>query len=279
MTHEENPVFYRQFLSEHQEAKELLQQIGSLIASSDSNREQLKVLFDRLSREMDRHFFYEEKALFPVLNLYRTMVLMEVEHDNLLDARDGVKRELEKTNPEAGTNSPLAEKWHHFSEALQSHILEEERGIFPLAETALEPEEQALVKRKLAEAVHLAESNPILLERPVPHFDIRQTELLKRSERPIVYKKLFEAEHASLHHLVLKAGESLSPHWAPEHQCLLVLAGEVCFIGSEGEEQRLQPGAQIILEPRYRFSLRALTEAHLLVFKIWPHPHFLRSLQ
>jgi hemerythrin-like domain-containing protein/mannose-6-phosphate isomerase-like protein (cupin superfamily) len=269
--------FYGLLLSEHKDTERLLQQLDAKLASQ-ADLAQVKALFDEIILELDRHFACEEHALFPVLSQYRTMILLEVEHDNLLDLRESALRELEKSLEQQQATPALHPSMKQFAEVLRAHMVEEESGIFPQADALLEPEEKAMVKRKLEEMarwVRQPEVGEVLLERPNPTFNITKTNVLKPSDKPIVYKKLFGEEHASVHHLYLQPGEELSYHWASEHQCMIVLAGEVVF-KTPHEEFPLEPGTQINIDPRYRFALRALSYAHLMVFKVWPRPHFVR---
>ncbi len=269
--------FCQVLLADHRQTESALASLKTLLEAEQL--EKADETFISLKNELYRHFFCEEHALFPVLSQYRTMVLMEVEHDDLLETQQAFEESL-KTSLESGkvvnNLNPLFLKWE---EQLRCHIDEEEKGIFPLAQSALEPEEKALVARKLHETSLLASqtAEPTnLLKRPSPTFKRHQTDLFCSPNKPIQYQKLFEADHASLHHVQLQAGQSLKYHWSPESQCLIVLSGDVLFLTPE-QEIPLTPGEQVTLEPRFCFSIKAQTDSHLLISKVWPHPHFIRT--
>lgn len=259
---------------DHRRTGILLSELSGLLLAGD--RSAFEQGFNTLCEELLRHYVLEERALFPVLSMYRPMILMEVEHEDLQMAEHAVRAAMA-----AGDSKKLLATFDFFDERLRAHIVEEDEGIFRMAETLPEPEEQALVSRKMIEVSQqlLAEPN-LYLKRNTPALEIRQSPLFQVANRPIAMNTLFEAEHDSLQLVRLKAGQSLSPHWAAQYQCLLVLSGKLALT-ADGQTHPLQAGDQVNIEPRLLFSLsvseNASEEAALLAFKIWPKPNYLRS--
>jgi hypothetical protein len=65
-------------------------------------------------------------------------------------------------------------------------------------------------------------------------------------------------------------------HWAGQHQCMLVLSGEVAFETPEAIHM-LKPGDMLKADSRLIFALSAVADSHLLSFKVWPHPHYTKG--
>jgi hemerythrin-like domain-containing protein/quercetin dioxygenase-like cupin family protein len=264
--------FSTSLLEEHDHTQKTLETLDHLIQAQEDYQTSY-TLFKQLALDLKLHFACEENALFPVLNLYRSMILLEVEHDNLLNSMALLEQAFQ------GSQVELQKAFGAFQDQLLAHIHEENNGIFPFAESVLEPEEKALIHRKFKALQEKLRTNPALaqklLERPHPHYSSGHIPLGGTLEKPIRYQKLFEADHASMHLIALQSGKSLKQHWAPEHQCFVVLSGSVLFKTLEAE-QVFSEGDQIVLEPRLKFSLSAKTDSRLLLMKVWPHPHFIR---
>lgn len=268
--------FYELLLADHRRTERLLVELSGLIQAGQ-DWPSIQAAASTLIQELAIHFACEEYGLFPVLSLYKTMVLMEAEHDALLAAQARFSEALEKSLAQQDASPDLAEAFLQWAEQLRAHIYEEEHGVFPMAQTLLEPEEKALVQRKLHETLEQVRTQgEAILKRPTPTCRFSHPPLFMAPQKPLAYDNLFEADHASLHHIRMKAGQRFKRHWGPEHQCLLVLSGCVDWVG-DAETRRLEPGDQVIMEPRFPYALAAQTDCHLLVFKVWPRPHFLRS--
>jgi hemerythrin-like domain-containing protein/quercetin dioxygenase-like cupin family protein len=237
-----------------------------------------------LSEDLSRHFLLEEQALFAVLNPYRTMMLMEVEHDDLLVLQADFAGALNMAETEICAETVLS-KFEIFKQRLYAHIKEEEQGIFPLAETKLEPEDKIKVLRLYNELLETYQATRIAgetmaLVRTTPRFQLANTNLFnagdKPNDKPMLYQTLYDRENTSVQHICLQAGQKQSPHWAGQHQYLVVLSGQVVF-NSAGESHTLVSGDTLTIDSRLVFALSAVKETQLLVFKIWPHPHYCKS--
>jgi quercetin dioxygenase-like cupin family protein/hemerythrin len=273
-------TFYDRLLSDHRKTEALLMELSVLIREGKA-WEDIEGLYHTLITELECHFAGEEYGLFPVLSQYKTMVLMEVEHEDLLEAQERFYEALCQSQKAKTATENLNPLFEEFQDMLLCHIKEEEQGIFPMAEECLEPEEKALVQRKLEEAYTLitsGQSGAEFLERAKPTCQITHHDFFGTPGKPKQYHKLFGAEHASVHHIQLQAGESFKTHWAPEHQCLLVIQGEV-VLRTETEEYSLATGDQVTMTPRFPFALLAKQDSHLLAIKVWPRPHFIRKPQ
>lgn len=265
-------------LRDHRDTEHQLEKLEALITVGGRWQE-ANALLDDITLGLKRHFACEEYGLFPVLSLYRPMILMEVEHDDLYSLLQALSHELGVSAVDQQDSSNLRATFTHLNERIRAHILEEERGIIPKAQAVLEPEEKALVQRKLAEVwnkVKDAGPGDPLLDRPEPESTVWHTAIFESKPQPIHYQTLFEKEHCRVQHIEMKAGQALSRHWAPEFQHILVVKGQVMFVSEQGNHL-LKPGSQVTLEPRFYFSLQAETDCHMIAVKVWPRPHFLRE--
>jgi hemerythrin-like domain-containing protein len=229
-----------------------------------------------LAKDLNRHFLVEELAVFDLLSQYRSMMLMTVEHDDLLTLQHTFALELSQSvQGQKHTNSLLL-AFNAFKTRLLAHIIEEERGIFPLANAKLEPEEQQKALR-IYQALHRTEDSSLpKLPRAVPGYEIRPSNLFESVEKPLGYESLYEREHASVQHLQIQAGMKQAFHWVGQHQCMVLISGEVA-LELANEVIPLIPGQTISIDSRLYYALRASTDAHLLVFKVWPHPHYVKG--
>lgn len=263
-------LFYQVLRTDHRQTECLLEEMNDLV-SGEMEINRFANIFSELQRLLKQHYYCEEHGLFPVLNQYRTMMLMEVEHDHLLQLEQKLQSAIKQRDKDA-----VALLFHEWQERLRAHIEEEENGVFPLAEKCLEPEEKALVARKLQELFADCTAHPegtFALPRPDPTFLLKQSHLFEEPSKPIVYNKLFELDHASLHHLYLGANQQLKEHMSGEAQYLVVVSGCIRFV-SQGMGESLTAGQQVAIEPRLKFSLQAVEDSHLVLMKVWPRPHF-----
>lgn len=262
--------------ADHRQTRAELEALQGLL-TRHAPFEEIDGVYQRFRRSLIHHLAAEEHGLFPVLSQYRPMVLMEVEHDDLQGLLGDFETAL--TGWPDGSEKIMA-AFQALSERLHAHMIEEESGIFPLAEEVLEPEEKALVSRKLEEVAHLLE-HPIwgegILSRATPTFRTSSLPLSEPLSRPVQYQALFEAEHTMVQSIALQAGAALKPHWSAQHQYLILLAGQARLQPQGGEDQVLRAGETVTLEPRLMYGLVAETECRLLVVKVWPRPYFVRK--
>lgn len=267
--------WHKTLLAEHRETERLLALLHEHITTSAW--EEADALYEHLAEDLLRHFALEEQSLFPVLSQYRTMLLMEAEHDDLLVLQQRFATELDASVSTCSATVELLPRFYAFMERLAGHIKEEEMGIFPLAEKVLDLEDKLKVERLFAEHTSLFRNTPATLLRPVPSFRLREGKISETSDKPIAIQTLFEREHSSIQHIRLKAGQALNRHWAAQHQCLVMLSGRIIFQTDE-ESFPIESGQVLELDSRLYFSLQAETDAHLLAFKVWPHPHYTKSV-
>lgn len=274
-------------IAEHRRAEEVMERLGALlhqmVATGDPTRPALpdiKAIYQTLAEDLQRHYALEEKALFPVLSQYRSMMLMEVEHEDLLVLQDAFAEHLMRVTqgePEYLTDSrQLLAKFQAYKDRLFAHILEEERGIFPLASDRLEPEEKLKVLRLINDLVEMNDPKIYALTHPKPGFTMKKVKPSGAFRKPMEYETLFEREHNVVQTLRLQAGQQQALHWAGQTQFILVLSGELMF-KTDGKTHILSPGDTLELDSRLLFALSALTEALMVVVKVWPHPHYTKG--
>lgn len=277
-------------IAEHRRVEDLLQRLEQLLRPGlaepnlpESRLLEANALYAAMAEDLQRHYAIEEKALFPVLSQYRTMILMEAEHDDLLGLQQAFAYQLalvsgETCQPEELLS--LLQRFDAFKTRLLAHIVEEERGIFPLANERLEPEEKMKVLRLTNALVDAEDPSAYDLCRPEPGFTLKRANLSGQAQRPMEYETLFEREHHIIQTLRLQAGQKQAMHWAGQAQVMVVLLGELRFecLQAEGlQTVSLGMGDTLTLDSRLLFSLSASTDAVLMMFKVWPHPHYAKS--
>ena len=277
-------------IAEHRRTEELMEHLDGLlrqmVVSGDPTRPtlpEIKTIYQTIADDLHRHYALEEKALFQLLSQYRTMMLMEVEHDDLLTLQNTFAQHLAQVTqgqPEYSAKSDvLLSRFQAFRDRLFAHILEEERGIFPLAEQVLEPEEKLKVLRLINTLVEAENPKVYDILRRVPGFSVQKAQLPEPGQklsRPMDYQTLFSQDHSLVQTLRLQAGQQQSPHWAGQTQFFIVLEGEVRF-ETNGSVHFLGTGDTLLAESRLLFALSAITDSLLLMVKVWPHPHYTKG--
>ncbi len=289
-------------IEEHRRTEALLERLETLllemaaVESVELNRVlEAQALYQTLADDLQRHYALEEKALFPVLSQYRSMMLMAVEHEDLLQLQSEFAEGLMHFNPERLMAQvdmvSVVRRFQTFKARLQGHILEEERGVFPLANASLELEEKVKVLRLLTELVETTEPEAYQLVRPLPGYRIQRAQSSKTALEtypPMLYQTLFEQGHSQVQTLRLQAGQKQALHWAGQTQFILVLSGTLGFqVGTltggqtvaseEGITERLEPGDTLTLDSRLVYALSAETEVLMILVKVWPHPHYTKA--
>lgn len=270
-------------IAEHRRTEGILSRLGSLledvIAENSFHHQSWQAareIYEALAHDLRRHFAIEEYALFSVLSQYRTMMLMEVEHDDLLVLQQSFAEQLGLMGASVHGTDELMHRFFAFKSRLQAHIQEEEQGVFPLVEEVLEPEEKRKVMRLYAELLESNQPGALTLHRPRPNYSVQTTEVFKAFSKPMVYQTLYDREHSTIQHVWIKAGQKQAMHWAGQHQCLLVISGEVAFETPEAIHM-LKPGDMVKADSRLIFAMSAVLDTHLLSFKVWPHPHYTKG--
>jgi hemerythrin-like domain-containing protein/quercetin dioxygenase-like cupin family protein len=241
---------------------------------------EMQALYQTLASDLQRHYAIEEQALFPVLSQYRSMMLMEVEHEDLLVLQDAFAQHLSGLKPgepnERAEPLLLLKKFQAYQDRLLAHIVEEERGIFPFANQTLEPEEKLKVLRLTHALVEATDPKVYDLVRLKAGFVLKKAKASASAPKPMAYDTLFEREHNVVQTLRLQAGQKQALHWAGQTQFILVLSGELRF-ETQGTMHEVGPGDTLEIDSRLFFALSALTEVLMLVVKVWPHPHYTKG--
>jgi hemerythrin-like domain-containing protein len=271
-------------IAEHRRTESILARLGGLLEDVIAEGsfhyqawQAIRDVYEALAHDLRRHFAIEEQALFSVLSQYRTMMLMEVEHDDLLILQQAFEEQLGLMRASVHGTDELMHRFFAFKSRLQAHIQEEEQGVFPLAEEVLEPEEKRKVVRLYTELLEAKQSaGTLTLQRPRPTYTVQTTDVFKGFSKPMIYQTLYDREHTTIQHMWIKAGQKQAMHWAGQHQCLLLISGEVAFETPEAIHM-LKPGDMVKTDSRLIFAMSAVSDSHLLSFKVWPHPHYTKG--
>ena len=269
----------RLLLVQHQETRRLLQSLEEYLTQYSSDSSGLaaaEAVYAALLLDLKQHFMLEEQGLFETVNQYRTMILMEVEHDDLLNLQANLGQALKscQDSPQHSKDALLC--FHALKDRLLVHMKEEEDGIFPLVNQWLEPEEKQKVLRRFSEIQGQLQVHEPQLIRAKPKLEVSGSKLFQPIMQPIAYELLYEHEHTTIQHLSLKANQALAFHWAGQNQCIVLVSGNITCETQE-QVQELTPGMTCIIESRLLCSIKAITDSHLIVFKIWPHPHYTKA--
>lgn len=257
---------------DHRLTETVLSHLQGLIENAEWQKAREE--YELLKFALTKHFALEEKALFSQLNGYQTMILMELEHDHLLELMNTLSVCLEGDDEGSVNAEQVTRTFKTLQERLHAHILEEDRGVFPLTETVLTEVERQTVYDELETLVHTQDMDWIsILTRPEPQYAVDTVPMFDTAVQPIALTTLFESGHDSVKLYQLAAGQSLAPHWAGEDTCLLVLSGTGILKLTETTYD-LAPGSRVRMSPRLRHAVEASTDLAFLQIRIWPWPHF-----
>lgn len=233
-------------------------------AHNDKLWRDLQEVFSRIDMDINTHFICEEQALFPMVWVYRSMVLMEVEHDELFAMRDLMLNLFAAVQPTAQAREELSELVPRFTERLRAHIVEEDRGVFPYCERMLNAREKERVMERMEEIRAEARQSP--LSAPVrPETWFRPIEPCGQPyERPVDVRLLAESTQLQVKEYRIRAGESLARHWTPTQVLLQCLSGEGTFRAKD-QGVSLVPGTLLLLSPRLYFAVDAATDISLML--------------
>ncbi|MGE0199493.1 MAG: hemerythrin domain-containing protein [Candidatus Melainabacteria bacterium] len=257
--------------AEHLEMETLLQQFETSLNAGDptagSGWDTLAPLLHTIRNHMNVHFVCEEEALFPAVTPYHPMVLMEVEHEELMALREEMMSHFH-----ARQATEFVRTGRVFIEDLRNHIAREDAGIFPACERALSDTE----KQQVVEAMDRIRANAVEvagrgIRRPEKTWRSFTMDLTAGMDKPIHVLTMAEAPGLQIKHLRLRGGESLAAHWTPQRLVVVCVAGEVVFqviTPQAGDEETvLRPGAGVLLDPQLRHALRAREDSHLLLLQ------------
>lgn len=259
-------------LKEHRQMEVLLEQLGTALellkAQPLSSLPQLRSVMETIEQEINIHFACEEQALFPAVAPYHSMVLMEVEHEELIALRDRLL-ELMRQEPQPQRQEEIQALGPQFISEMLDHIGREDAGIFPTCEQSLNDTEKAAVIEKMnrirAEAAHTQTAS---ITRETKSFTVLQPDLETAAARSLFSERLFEENGAEIKHLVIQAGQSLPAHWSPKAITLICLKGQGSFSAESTESNQqtpLQAGTTIVMTPQLRHAIQAESDCHLLL--------------
>lgn len=236
-------------IAEHRQMEGLLEVLEAHLRKENEDfqedRQELTALMATIAREMDVHFACEEEALFPAVEPYHSMVLMEVEHEELMSLKSGIQEFLALEKMDSERMTAFKELGFRFINELYDHIGREDAGIFPACERALSLEEKQQVIEGMEQIRKRAKEGVIPeFSRPRRTFETLRVSLSQPLERPVSIRLLDESKDMQIKELLIQAGQALGPHWSPKKHILVCLQGEGNLIAAR-QQSSLQDKAVI----------------------------------
>ncbi len=218
-----------------------------------------------LHAELNTHFACEEQALFPAAEKYHPMVLMEVEHEQLLELRTQMEDLFAQAVQAVEAVAPLRETGLQFIEELRNHIVREDAGIFPTCERSLNDLEKAEVIAGMDRIRAAAQVTPTpTIQREPRHFKTFQFQDGANYDRAVMVSQLGEEGPMKIKQMTIQAGESLPDHWSPKAVMVYCVSGSGVFKANH-QEQPLMPGTGILITPQLNHAIEARTTCQLLL--------------
>jgi hemerythrin-like domain-containing protein/quercetin dioxygenase-like cupin family protein len=263
-TDKESVSFLHALIAEHQAMISALKTLESNIESK--NLLQAQDLFQGILNEMRVHFACEEQVLFPMVHPYRTMVLMEVEHDEIFARRDALQNVLDDSLSSQTDWETIKKAFDRFSEYLTTHIHEEDTGVFPFCTKVLSDYEKQRVAEGMAVLRKKDETHPLppieRAEGRFDHFPV-QAHDWESQTRPIQIQLLAKGDTFEIKQLFFKTEASLASHWTPHPLTLICQTGQLLF-ESQDKQVILNPGDAVTLSPRLYHAVSALENSQVL---------------
>ncbi len=249
-------------IAEHRQVEGLLDALQSAIAQQDISAAQ--DVMKQLVLETNTHFACEERVLFPAVSAYHSMVLMEVEHELIIDLRNELSQALDCPILSWETAREIGQR---FIQELLDHIAREDHGIFPICEKSLSDVEKSEVIAGMDALRAEAEHSPIpAIQRPPKSFQVMQADIEAHPPRPIFMSRLSdERTPCEIKQLVILAGQALSPYWSPQAITIVCLKGMGHF-EAQDQQQAFRPGTVITLTPQLTHTLSATADSYFLLF-------------
>ncbi len=239
--------------------------LGSLTSQKPELAEAIRTIMAQIVPEMNTHFACEEQILFPAVTPYHPMVLMEVEHEELMALRQELLDILGQSTINAAEVSQLQAVGTRFISDMLDHIGREDGGVFPTCERALSQTEKQAVIEGMAELRAKAKRQPTpAIQRPERSFETQQIDLTTPAQRAVFSERLLDDAGLEVKHLMIQAGKSIPDHWAPKQGTLICLQGQGVF-QADNRKIPLISGTTIIMSPQLRHAVQADTDCHLLL--------------
>lgn len=256
-------------IREHRQMETMLSQLEQGLSGLSNQGadpvDAVRAVMDQIVPEMNTHFACEEQVLFPAVSPYHPMVLMEVEHEELMALRQQLLDLLGKKAISTEDASQLQTMGTRFISEMLDHIGREDGGVFPTCERALSDDEKQSVIAGMAELRAKAEQKPTpAIVRPERSFETQQIDLSTPAQRAVFSERLVDADGMEIKHLVIQAGKNIPEHWAPKQGTLICLQGQGVF-QADNREVQLLPGTTILMSPQLRHAVQADTDCHLLL--------------
>jgi quercetin dioxygenase-like cupin family protein/hemerythrin-like domain-containing protein len=259
--------------ADHREMERLLADFGEALSGLqhlpdshvNAQLHQALAVATQIEAEINAHFAYEEQVLFPAVSPYHPMVLMEVEHEDLVAQRDSLLAQLKAPQQNATTLAQLQADGQRFISEMLDHIGREDAGIFPACEQALSDAEKTQVIAGIAQLRNLAKTAPLpSIYRPEKTFQVVQADIQAPLTRPINALRLLTDPNVEVKHLTLQAGQSLAKHWSPKPLLIVCLQGQGTFL-SNNQTVPLTPGSCVVLSPQLQHAVQATSDCHMLL--------------
>lgn len=256
-------------LAEHRFMETLLLSLESQIKQmavttniKSTDLENIQDLLDTINHELTVHFACEEQALFPAVTPYHPMVLMEVEHEEIVALWDTLLKQFK-----ARQFGEFQDTGKEFVDYLQGHIGREDAGIFPACEQSLSEDEkqQVIIKMDQIREKSKTEIIPAIV-RPEKTYKPITMDLTTVSDKPLIIKLLAETPNRQIKHLSIRANESLPSHWSPKELFVFCVSGQAVFTTQpDGHAVDLLPGSGVLLDPQLSHAIQAKTDCHFLM--------------
>lgn len=254
-------------IQEHRQMENLLEKLKKVLNALNAKDEPDSILtvMREIEPEMNTHFACEEQVLFPAVTPYHPMVLMEVEHEELIALRQELLTLLTDGGQISLNIRQLQEIGNRFISDMLDHIGREDTGIFPACERALSNEEKEAVIVGMEKIRQQARQTPTpSITRPDRTFKVHQLDVSSEPQREIMSKRIFEDASLEAKQITIQAGKSLAAHWTPKWAMLICLRGEGTFTANN-EEQNFVPGTIITMSPQLQHSISAKTICDFLL--------------
>lgn len=263
-------VITKLLIEEHEHIRALLNSLKaslSVISQRQAPEEihKAQTIAQELSALKNTHTTCEEEALFAALAKHHPLLILEVEHEELLLKRAGlVSGIFGYSFPESCTNQ-LYQQGLEYIDLLMRHMKKEEQAIFPLAEKSLSPEEKQWVFAKMedirARARVLPTPEPTHASKQLHSFHFPMEDHLEES---IHSNSLLAMPNLEVKALAIEAGASLATHWSTKLLLLLLTSGEAQWHGIN-QDLTLRKGDGIVLDPLLPHSIEAVQDCRFLM--------------
>lgn len=260
-------------ITEHRQAEMVLDALERYIRNileaepiEIAMRHKIEHLFNALFAELNTHFACEEEGLFPILSKYHPMVLMEIEHEELMELKQNMVQAFSQSETDSEQNKAFKNLGLTFIEELRRHIVREDSGIFPMAERDLSVAEKTLVVQKMNEVRQestIAPTPPI--QRPERKAYVVDMDMETPVTRNLNVQKLFDHDGFHVKQMTIQGGQSLPAYWSPYSIFLLCVSGEAQWEG-QGQTIDLAPGKGLYMDPQMRHAIYAKTDCRLLMY-------------